>query len=256
MIHLCAGVSLAALSMVSLLAEEKAPDPRLFELRVYHAMPGKLDSLLTRFRDHTTKLFEKHGMTNIGYWVPVDNKDNILIYLLAYPDRAAHDASWKAFLGDEEWKKVLSASEADGRIVRKADQTFLKSTTFSPGFGSTSGGEARLFEMRSYTATAGKLSALHGRFRDHTLKLFAKHGITNLAYFQPDAGQPAADETLLYFLAHKDAASAGKSWNEFRADPEWEAAKKASENAAGGPLTVPDGVKSVFLQPTDFSPLK
>ena len=121
--------------MVSLFAEEKAPDPRLFELRVYHAMPGKLDSLLTRFRDHTTKLFEKHGMTNIGYWVPVDNKDNILVYLLAYPDRAAHDASWKAFLGDEEWKKVLSASEADEKKGNGAPEGEA-SAADRPGAGS------------------------------------------------------------------------------------------------------------------------
>lgn len=242
--------------MASLFAEAKTPDPRLFELRTYHAMPGKLDSLLARFRDHTTKLFEKHGMTNIGYWVPVENKDNILVYLLAYPDRAAHDASWKAFLGDEAWKKVMSASETDGRIVSKVDQLFLMPTAFSPGFGSASEGAARLFEMRTYTATDGKLSALHARFRDHTLKLFAKHGITNLGYFQPDAGQPAANETLLYFLAHKDAASASKSWNEFRTDPEWATVKKATEEAAGGSLTVPDGVKSVLLSPTGFSTLK
>jgi len=254
--HLCAGVVAVAFSMTSLLAGEVTPDSRLFELRTYHAMPGKLDSLLARFRDHTTKLFEKHGMTNIGYWVPVENKDNILVYLLAYPDRAARDASWKSFMDDGEWKKVVSESEAAGRIVSKADVLFLKSTAFSPGFGSSSGAEARLFEMRTYTATRGNLPALHGRFRDHTLKLFAKHGISSLAYFRPDAGQPAADETLLYFLAHKDADSASKSWDGFRADPEWVAVKKASEEAAGGSLTMPDGVKSVFLRPTDFSPMK
>ena len=254
--HLCAGLAAAALSVTSLRAGEAAPESRLFELRTYHAMPGKLDNLLARFRDHTTKLFEKHGMTNIGYWVPVENKDNLLVYLLAYQDRAARDTAWKAFQSDEEWKKVVSASEADGRIVGKVDQLFLKSTVFSPGFGSTSEGAARLFEMRTYTTTRGNLPALHSRFSNHTLKLFAKHGMTSLGYFQPVLGQPAADETLLYFLAHKDAAAAGKSWDGFRADPEWVAVKKASEEAVGGSLTVPDGVKSVMLVPTDFSPLK
>lgn len=252
----CASVVVAVLSAASGFAEESKPDPRLFELRTYHAMPGKLDDLLARFRDHTTKLFEKHGMTNIGYWVPVENKDNILVYLLAYPDRPARDTSWKGFLGDEEWRKAAAASEKEGRLVGKVDQLFLTATAFSPGFGSAVKGPDRVFELRTYTATSGNLTGLHDRFRNHTIDLFGKHGMTNLGYFQPVAGQPAAGATLLYFLAHKDAAAATKSWGGFRADPAWITVKKASEDAAGGPLTVPDGVKSVFLRPTGFSPVK
>ncbi|MCX6879763.1 MAG: NIPSNAP family protein [Verrucomicrobia bacterium] len=254
--YLTTALLVAGLSIASASAVDKARDSRLYELRTYHAEPGKLDALLARFRDHTTKLFEKHGMANIGYWVPVENKDNLLIYLLAYPDRAARDASWKNFLADEAWKKAAAASEADGRLVSKADQLFLTATDFSPGFTAAGGTGERLFEMRTYTTPAGRLPALHSRFRDHTLGLFSNHGITNLGYYQPAAGQPAADETLLYFLAHKDAAAAQKSWDAFRADPGWVAAKKASEDAAGGSLTVLDGVKSVFLKATDFSPVK
>ena len=246
----------AGLSISSIHAAEKAPDTRLFELRTYHAQPGKLDKLMTRFREHTTKLFEKHGMTNIAYWVPVENKDNLLIYLLAYPDRAARDAAWAAFGADGEWRKVAAASEADGKLVAKADQLFLTSTAFSPGFGAAGGGAKRLFEMRTYTTTKGNLAALHRRFSGHTIGLFGKHGMDNLGYFQPVPGQPAADDTLLYFLAHKDEAAAKESWAGFRGDPEWISVKKASEDAAGGSLTVPDGVKSVFLKATDFSPLK
>ena len=244
-------------AMVSLaVAEEKPRDTRLFELRTYHAEPGKLDALLTRFRDHTCKLFEKHGMTNVGYWVPVENKDNLLVYLLAYPDRAARDAAWKGFLGDEDWKKAAAASEVNGKLVGKIDELYLNATDFSAEFPpNLSGGNERLFELRTYTTTPGKLPNLHKRFREHTTELFAKHGITNGPYFQLVAGQPAADDTLVYILAHKDAAAAEKSWNDFRADPIWVAAKKASEDAAGGSLTVPDGVKSVFLKPVNFSPL-
>ncbi len=253
---LSVGILAAGLSHSSISAAEKAPDSRLYELRTYYAEPGKLDSLLARFRNHTTKLFEKHGMTNIGYWVPVDNKDNLLIYLLAYPDRAARDASWKTFVTDDAWKKAAAASEVNGRLVAKADQLFLTSTDYSPGFSTVSDGPERLIEMRTYTTTPGKLPALHSRFRDHSLSLLRKHGITNLGYFQPVAGQPAADDTLLYFVAHKDAASAKKSWEDFRADPAWLSARKNSETAAGGSLTVQDGVKSVLLKPTDFSPVK
>ena len=231
-------------------------DTSLYELRTYHAEPGKLDALLTRFRDHTVKLFEKHGMTNVGYWVPAENPDNLLIYLLSYRDRAAREDSWKSFLADEEWKKAAADSEANGKLVTKVDQLFLTSTPFSCGFTPAANQTERLFEMRTYTTTAANLPALHQRFRDHTIELFAHHGITSLAFFQPTADQPAANQTLLYFVAHKDADTARKSWEDFRADPAWIAAKKASEDAAGGSLTVPDGVKSLFLKPTDFSPAK
>ena len=241
---------------VSASESKKAPDTRLFELRTYHAMPGKLDNLLARFRNHTTRLFKKHGMTNIGYWVPVENKDNILVYLLAYPDRTARDAAWKRFGADEDWKKAAAASEMDGKLVGKVDQQFLTATDFSPGFGTTFHEGERLFEMRTYTTTRGNLPALHNRFRNHTMKLFSNHGMTNLGYFQPVVGQSGADYTLLYFLAHKDAASAGNSWEGFRANPAWMAVKQASEDAVGGSLTVPDGVKSIFLKPTDFSPVR
>lgn len=250
------GLFAAVFASTAVAAEDQSADTRLFELRTYHAMPGKLDDLLARFRNHTTKLFEKHGMTNIGYWVPVVNSDNLLVYLLAYPDRPARETSWKGFTADEEWKKVARDSEQNGRLVSKADVLFLTATAFSPGFGATSPTGERLFEMRTYTAVAGKLPALHNRFSKHTLGLFSKHGMTNLGYFQPVVGQPAAADTLVYFLAHRDAAAATQAWRDFRADAAWLAVKQASEEAAGGPLTIPDGVKSVMLKPTDFSPLK
>jgi hypothetical protein len=236
---------------------ENAPPPnQLLELRTYHAAPGKLEALLTRFRNHTLTLFEKHGMTNVGYWVPVDNKDNLLVFLLAYPDKEAREASWKAFMEDPEWKKAATDSEKAGKLVEKADSLFLQATDFSEGFAALGEGNEHLFEMRTYTAVKGRLPSLHARFKDHTLALFRKHGMTNLAYFQPTEGQPGADDTLLYFLAHKDMDAATKSWADFRADPDWLAAKKASEEKAGGSLTTEGGVVSVFLKPTDFSPVK
>jgi hypothetical protein len=249
---------------------------RVLELRTYHAAPGKLDALLTRFRDHTCELFTKHGMTDVGYWVPVENPDNLLIYLMAYPDKQSRDASWKAFMADPGWKNVQADSEVDGKLVAKVDQLFMTPTDFSEGFAKVIPNEPQtgvdqqrpegrprprlgndhLFEMRTYTTTPGHLPNLKARFRDHTMALFKKHGITNLAYFQFTPDQAGADNTLLYFIAHKDAEAATKSWDAFRADPEWIAAKAASEKEAGGSLTAEGGVKSVFLKPTDFSPVK
>lgn len=157
---------------------------------------------------------------------------------------------------DPEWKQAAAASETDGKPVAKADSLFLKPTDFSEGFAKLGQGKEHLFMMRTYTAVSGRLPNLHARFRGHTLALFAKHGMTNLAYFQPGAGQGGADDTLLYFIAHNDMDSATRSWAAFRADPDWLAAKKESEKKAGGSLTTEGGVISVFMKPTDFSPVK
>jgi hypothetical protein len=107
--------------------------PRLFEIRTYTTEPGKLPDLLKRFREHTTKLFEKHGMTNIGYWVPTDEprSQNTLIYILAHDSRAAADQSWKDFRADPEWIKAKDASETNGKIVTKVESVFANPTDFS-----------------------------------------------------------------------------------------------------------------------------
>jgi hypothetical protein len=105
---------------------------RLYEMRIYHTLPGKLDALNARFRDHTTKLFEKHGMENVGYWVPQDEaRKNQLIYILAFSDRAARDKSFKEFGADPEWKTAREASEKGGKIVEKVESIFLSPTDYS-----------------------------------------------------------------------------------------------------------------------------
>lgn len=231
-----------------------SPDSRVFEMRTYYAAPGKLEELQARFRNHTTKLFEKHGMQNLGYWAPVENPENKLIYILSYPSREAREQSWKAFGSDPEWQKVQKASEANGRIVAKAESLFLKATDYSPAIKPTTSASPRLFELRTYTAASGKLSELNKRFREHTLALFTKHGISNIGYWTPMDAAKGADTTLIYIVAHKDQAAADASWKAFRADPAWTAAKAASE--VNGPLTAPNGVQSVYMKPTDYSPTK
>jgi hypothetical protein len=256
-----------ATAAISVLAAPKAraaeKDTRLFEMRIYYAAPGKLDALHARFRDHTLKLFEKHGMTNIGYWVPVDNPDNKLIYVLAFPDRDARDKAFKSFGADPDWQKAFKDSEKDGKLVTKIESVFLTATDYSPAIKAAKDGE-RVFELRTYTASKGNLDNLHARFRDHTVKLFEKHGMTNVAYWvlakdQKGAQSPLkeqADATLIYLLAHKSTDAAKKSFDAFRRDPAWQSVRKASEEKAGGPLTVKDGVKSLFLKATDYSPMK
>ncbi len=232
----------------------KAKDTRLFEMRTYYAAPGKLDDLHARFRDHTTKLFEKHGMQNIGYWVPIENTDNKLVYLLAYPSKEARDASWKGFGADPDWKAAQKASEANGRLVSKVETLFLSATDYSPAIRVGDAHKARVFELRTYTAADGKLDALNSRFRDHTVALFSKHGMANLGYWTPNEGQKGAGNTLIYLLSHDSRDAAKNSFAAFAKDPAWVAAKSASEK--DGPLTVKDGVKSEFLKATDYSAIK
>ena len=115
-------------------ASESANSSTVYELRIYHTYEGKLDDLLTRFREHTMKLFEKHGMKNIAYWLPTDDplKGKTLVYVISHASRDAATANWKAFGEDPEWQSVRDKSEANGKIVEKVDSTFLTLADFSP----------------------------------------------------------------------------------------------------------------------------
>lgn len=106
---------------------------RFFELRTYTTHPGKLPDLDRRFREHTTRLFEKHGMTNVGYWIPQDSarRENTLIYILAYPSLEAREQSWAAFQGDPEWQAARAASEEAGPIVQRVESVFMSPTDYS-----------------------------------------------------------------------------------------------------------------------------
>ena len=229
-------------------------ETRFFEMRTYYAAPGKLDNLLTRFREHTTKLFENHGMVNVGYWLPLTNSENKLIYLLAYPSREERDKSWKAFGADPVWQKVAKESERDGKLVNKVESVFLAPTDFSPVPEQKQSEVPRLFELRTYHAAPGKLDALLARFRDHTVSLFARHGMAQFGYWVPAEKKDGAGDTLIYILAHKSREACEESFKAFRTDPEWIKAKTESE--VNGPLTIRDGVQSVLMLPTDFSPAK
>ena len=112
-----------------------APGSRCFELRTYTAAPGKLEALHARFRDHTNALFTKHGMTMVGYWVPSDDDKggaNTLIYLLAFPSRAARDKAWEDFRSDPAWTAARTASEVDGKLTDKVESLLLTATDYSP----------------------------------------------------------------------------------------------------------------------------
>jgi uncharacterized protein (DUF1330 family) len=112
-----------------------AKDSRCFEIRTYYAAPGKLEELHARFRNHTVKLFKKHGMQIVGFWGPTDKEkgsENTLVYILAFPSREARDKAFKDFGADPEWQKARSDSEKNGKLVEKVDSVFLMATDYSP----------------------------------------------------------------------------------------------------------------------------
>ena len=112
---------------------DKKVDTRVFEMRTYYANPGKMAALHARFRDHTCKLFEKHGMTLIGFWSPIDKEksEEVMVYLLAFPSKEAADKSWKEFRDDPDWKKAKADSEKDGVLVKKVESVYMTPTDYS-----------------------------------------------------------------------------------------------------------------------------
>ena len=109
---------------------EKADAP-VYELRTYTAAEGRLPDLHRRFSDHTIRLFEKHGMTNVIYWTPTE-KENTLVYVLSHKSEAAAKQSWKAFMADPDWQSAYKASTSNGRLVAKVEKQFLVPTDYSP----------------------------------------------------------------------------------------------------------------------------
>ncbi|MBX3241680.1 MAG: NIPSNAP family protein [Chitinophagaceae bacterium] len=242
---------LAVLGIVLAANAVMAKDTRYFEMRIYYCHPGKLEALIERFANHTTRIFEKHGMENIGYWVPADNKENALYYVLAYPDKAARDAAWKAFGDDPEWQKVRTASEKNGKIIEKITSIFMDAATISPVIQPLQTRSDRNFDLRTYYCHPGQLNKLISRFQNHTLAFFSKHGMTNIAYWttiEPDNAQ----SRLVYLVAHATPEKGLESWDTFRKDPDWIKARDLSEK--DGPIV--EKVETIALKPLSFSKIK
>ena len=246
----------AAAMTIAPAVEASKKDTYLYELRVYHCHPGRAAALHTRFQKRTIGIFKRYGMEVMGFW-DVNGKENDVVYMVRHKNRDAREKAWKAFGKDPEWTLAVKESEEkDGPIVAKADTYLFNATDFSPAVKTGQKGDARLYELRTYTSSPGNLERLVQRFRGGTVKLFEKHGMENSVYGTLDADQPAAKETLIYLLVHKSEAARNESFKNFGSDPEWRAHLAKSEQDAGGPLTAPGGVKSELLKPTSYSPMR
>ena len=239
-----------------LAADPAARDAKLYELRVYTAAPGKLADLVARVRDDAVPLFAKHGLAGVGYFLPEPNPKNQFFAVLSHKDRAARDAAFKGFAADPVWQAATAKTDAQGKVVENVDEYFLSCTDYSPAVTVEAQSPARVFELRQYQSSSGNPTAINARFRDHTVGLFAKHGMTNLWYWNLADGTKDTKYDLVYLLAHPSREARDKAFADFGKDPAWTAAREASEAKAGGSLTAKDGVKFTMLTPTEFSPLK
>jgi hypothetical protein len=163
----------------------------------------------------------------------------------------------RALKADPLWAPLDTSSKSPDLLVEKVELMGFTTTDYSPEFTPEKALKPRVFELRTYTCPShDHLALLHERFRSHTVKLFAKHGMQNLVYWQPQDLEDS-DRKLVYLLAHESQAAAKKSFAAFGKDPDWIAAREASEKVAGGSLTEKEGgVVSEFFVATDYSPLK
>ncbi len=265
---------------LSLSFTQAAEDARVFELRVYTVEKGKQADVNALIAGPGVKGMAKQGIEFLCAFVPVDAADERIFTVVAHKDRAAADKAWPAFQADAEWKAAREAAMKNGKIVAKIEQFFLNATDYSAKLAPQKVGN-RVFELRTYATTPNNLPLLNARFRDHTVKLFEKHGMTNLVYWNlpatekttvgdlfkavspvggdkvdVDAGAAAAPISLVYFLTHKSTDAAKASFDSFRQDPDWVKARTESEVKGGGSLTAPNGVKSLMLKATPYSPIQ
>ena len=237
-------------------ASSSEKDARIYILSSVAAEPGKLNDLHAAIRDRLIPQAAKLGVSVLGVFTPLENPEDRVFYLSTCASHEALEQAEQAALNDPAFAETDGILEDLGDSGKTLPDRLMQTTDFSPEGAPAAAKGPRVFELRTYTTTPGNLPLLHARFRGHTLALFAKHGMTNLWYWQLEKDQADADKTLIYMLAHASTDAAKASFDAFRADPAWLEAKKASEEKGGGSLTVPDGVKSVFLKATDYSPLK
>lgn len=230
----------------------------IHELRMLTARPGELNELHAWFRNHDGNLLAVHGIKSTGFFVPAgENPDGRLLCLFEISRKAGITEAWQAVGHDPRVAAIDPTSEGSEALVAGVTSIPLEPTDYSPALVAAKSAEPRVFELRTYTCPSPEhLAALDERFRDHTMTLFEKHGMTNLVYWHP-AGTENSDRKLIYLLAHRSVDAAKESFAAFRMDPDWLAAKEASEKKAGGSLTEKErGVVSEFFTPTDYSPLR
>lgn len=270
------GIAVAMTAVPSL-----AEDRSLYELQTYAVEDGRLGEVVEVMGDHAVPNWQRHGIELLGAWTPINSADARVVLLFKHADKATATSAWQAFQSDADWRTAIGQLAASGNPIQRVNRFFLTATDYSPSLGEAAATAPRAYELRTYITTPGNLPALHQRFQNHTLDLFSKHGMQNLPYWtiaegestrcgelvsslaavgsEPadvDPASSARGNALVYLLSHASDDARVASFDAFRQDADWKTVLTASEQAAGGPLTAKNGVKSLTLQPTAFSPLQ
>ena len=235
------------------------PPPRLlegpvYELRIYAANEHRFAHLIKRFREHTDRIFKKHSLQTIGYWIPTEGppkKRRRFIYILKHDSRYDAYRNWNMFSNDREWQAVLDQPEFKGLLAEKPISIFMTANDYS-SIMRDNPRKAGTYELRTYTANPGKLTLLNARFSKHTTRLFEKHDIHNVGYWTP-LEKPASQNTLIYLIHHAGRKQADVNWQAFANDPQWH--KVTRESAANGELLA-ISPERIYLKAMEFSPLK
>ena len=215
----------------------------LFENRVYTAVPGKLPALNDRFANHTIGFFKQHGVGMMGFWTDDIGVSNQLTYITTFNTMADRETKWAEFGSDTRRQQVFAETEVNGPLVAVVENTFMRLTPYSPSPQLSS----KVQELRVYDTLPGRLPALHDRFANHTMALFERHGIQNVAYWTEDVG---TNNRLVYMLGYESLADREKSWASFGADPDWKKAREASETNG----SIVRESRHRIMRLTDYSP--
>ena len=215
----------------------------LFENRVYTTVPGKLPALNDRFANHTIGFFRQYGVGMMGFWTDEIGVSNQLTYITTFDTMADREAKWAEFGSDTKRQQIFAETEVNGPLVALVENTFMRLTPYSPSPQLSS----KVQELRVYDTLPGRLPALHDRFANHTMALFERHGIQNVAYWTEDVG---TNNRLVYMLGYDSLGDREKSWASFGADPDWKKAREESE--ADGSIVRRSRHRIMRL--TDYSP--
>ena len=215
----------------------------LFENRVYTTVPGKLPALNDRFANHTIGFFKQYGVGMMGFWTDEIGVSNQLTYITTFDTMADRETKWAEFGSDTKRQQIFAETEVNGPLVALVENTFMRLTPYSPSPQLSS----KVQELRVYDTLPGRLPALHDRFANHTMALFERHGIQNVAYWTEDVG---TNNRLVYMLGYESLGDREKSWASFGADPDWKKAREESE--ADGSIVRRSRHRIMRL--TDYSP--
>jgi hypothetical protein len=234
--------------------EKRWTEGPVYELRIYTANEGRHQHLINRFKEHTDRIFKRRGLEPVGYWLPVDAKTfrRMFVYILKHPSRYAAYVNWTNFNNDREWDSVLDKPEFQRLLSQKPESIFMSENDYSSIDKTKIEKPGGVFELRTYTAAKGKLADLNSRFREHTTKLFEKHGMTNIGYWN-SFDNPESENTLIYLIHHTSRAQADENWKAFSSDPEWQEVARKSQ-IDGKLLSQPPA--RMYLRGLDFSPYK